>query len=136
VKLRSLICWCLMVVVPLSAWPQSQPSPGAQGQEKKLREGEQASKVKGQIQKRGTGEKATVKVTLRNRTELKGYISQIDADSFQVTGKKNGQVTTIAYTDVDKVRGPGLSKGAQIAIAVGIGAGILLAIVAATLPKD
>ena len=90
-KLERLICWCLIVVVPLSAWPQSQPGrpAGVEDHKEKLSKGDEASKVQSQVRERGTGERATLKITLRDRTEVKGYISQINADSFQVTDKKN-----------------------------------------------
>jgi hypothetical protein len=55
---------------------------------------------------------------------VKGYISQIGAESFQVTDNKSGRTTTIAYQEVRKLRKPGLSTGAKIAIAAGVGVGI------------
>src|SRR5262249_30694641 len=130
VKLAPLLCWCLIVSVPLSAWPQSRPDQRTAGedQKEKLSETEGARKVKTQVQERGTGEKATLKVTLRDKSELKGYISKIEADSFQLTDKKSGQLTTIAYQQVDKIRKPGLSTGAKIAIGAGVAAGVLVAI--------
>src|SRR5882672_4647349 len=97
-------------------WAQDQARSATESPAKKLLEEQQASKAKAEVQRRGSGEKSRVKVSLRNKSEVKGYISHIDADSFQVTDKKNGQVTTVAYTDVDQVHGPGLSKGAKIAI--------------------
>ncbi len=71
-------------------------------------------------------------MTLRVRTEVKGYISQIDADSFQVTDKESSRVTTIAYDDALKVRKNGLSTSAKIAIGAGAvgGAMIVLGLVA------
>jgi hypothetical protein len=47
-----------------------------------------------------------------------------------VNGNKTGQATVIAYTDVQKVQGPGLSTGAKIGIGVAIGVGVLAAITA------
>jgi hypothetical protein len=128
VKLGRLICWCLIVIVPLSAWPQSQSGQpaGVEDHKEKLSQGEGASKVKTQVQERGTGEKARVKITLRDKTEVKGYISQIDADSFQVTDKKTGKVSTVTYDAVARVRGGGLSRGAKIAIWVGVGAALAI----------
>ena len=108
----------------LSAWPQSQSWQPAE----KLSQGDRASKVKTQVQERGTGEKATVRVTLRDKTEVQGYISQIDADSFQVTDKKTGKISSVTYDAVDRVRGGGLSRGAKIAIWVGVGAAVAVAI--------
>lgn len=129
VKLRSLVCCCLIVLVPLSAWPQSQSAPltGAQNQDKKLLAAEHSSKVKNEVQKRGTGGTASVNVTLRDKTKVKGYISEISATSFEVTDKKSGRVTTIEYEEVDKVRKPGLSTGAKILLGVGVAVGVVVA---------
>jgi hypothetical protein len=130
VNLMRLICWCLIATVPLSAWPQSQPGQPAQVEDhkEKLSQGEGANKVKTQIQERGTGEKATVKIALRDKTVVKGYISQTNADSFQVTDKKTGKVSTVTYDAVERVRGGGLSRGAKIAIWVGVGAAVAIAL--------
>jgi hypothetical protein len=61
---------------------------------------------------------------------VKGYISQIDADSFQVNDKENGKVSTVAYENVyrvvSRVRGGGLSRGAKIAIWAGVGAAVAI----------
>jgi len=79
----------------------------------------QAAKVKTEVQKRGIGEKSRVKVRLRNKAEVKGYISKIEDASFDVIDKKTGRATTIPYADVERVQGSGLSKGAKIGIIVG-----------------
>ena len=78
-----------------------------------------AAKVKTEVQKRGIGEKSRVKVRLRNKAEVKGYISKIEDASFDVTDKNTGRATTIPYADVEKVQGSGLSKGAKIGVIVG-----------------
>ena len=78
-----------------------------------------AAKVKTEVQKRGIGEKSRVKVRLRNKAEVKGYISKIEDASFDVIDKKTGRATTIPYADVERVQGVGLSKGAKIGIIVG-----------------
>jgi len=82
-------------------------------------EASQAAKVKTEVQKRGTGEKSRIKVRLRNKAEVKGYISKIEDASFDVTDKKTGRATTIPYVGVEKIRGSGLSKGAKIGIIAG-----------------
>ncbi len=82
-------------------------------------EASQAAKVKTEVQKRGIGEKSRVKVRLRNKAEVKGYISKIEDASFDVTDKKTGRATTIPYMEVEKIRGSGLSKGAKIGIIAG-----------------
>ena len=116
-KWTRFMCCCLVVSLTVSAWSQSAVLPD-----------DHAAKVKLAVQKRGTGEHSKVKVTLRDKTEVKGYISQIGPDSFQVADNKSGRVTPIAYQEVEKVRKSGLSTGAKIAIAAGVGLGIALAV--------
>ena len=89
-----------------------------------------AEKARMEIQKRGVGEKSRVRIRLRDRTEVKGYISQIEETSFQVTDNKTGRASTITYDSVDRVKGGGLSRGSKIAIGVGVGAAIAVTVFA------
>jgi len=89
-------------------------------------------KIKANVVKRGTGEKARVNVKMLNGTKMKGFISQAGEDSFSLTDPKTKQTSTLAYSDVAQVKGTGLSTGAKIAIGVGIGAVVVVAIFAAT----
>ncbi|MEP6643500.1 MAG: hypothetical protein ABJA69_03310 [Acidobacteriaceae bacterium] len=75
--------------------------------------------VKGDVQRRGMGEKSRVKVKLLSNAEVKGYISKIEDSSFGVTDQKTRQLTTIAYADVEKIQGPGLPTIAKVGIVVG-----------------
>ncbi len=84
----------------------------------------QAAKVKAGVAKRGTGEKARVTVELRDRRKVRGYISSAGEDDFVVTDPKTGQETKVAYDEVGRVSGRGMSKGAKIGLIVGIGAGV------------
>ena len=95
-----------------------------------------AAKVKAEVQKRGIGKQSRLKVTLRDQTEVKGYVSQIGDASFQITNPQTQDVTTIAYADVKKVRRPGLSRSVGTAIVVGVAAAALLILLAFSLPKD
>ena len=80
--------------------------------------------VKAVVAKRGIGEKAKVKVKLRDGSKLKGYISQAGEDSFTLADSRSGQTRTVAYVDVSEVKKPGgLSLAAKIGIGVGIGIG-------------
>jgi small nuclear ribonucleoprotein (snRNP)-like protein len=83
----------------------------------------QVEKVKERVQKRGVGE--TVRVTLVNESEVKGSISEVDEASFVVTDKNSGRTTTVPYAEVQKVQGPGLYKGAKIAITAAVVIGVL-----------
>jgi hypothetical protein len=86
----------------------------------------QAAKIKAKVQKRGIGETSRVKAKLVNGSEVKGYISKIEETSFTVTDKKTGQTTTVPYGDVQKIRGPGLSKSDKILIGVGVGVAVVV----------
>ena len=87
-----------------------------------------AEKVKANVLKLGTGESARVKVKLRDKGKVEGYINDAGTDTFTVTDRKTGVATTIAYPDVKSVQGNNLSTGAKIAIGVGIAATIIFII--------
>lgn len=84
-----------------------------------------AEKVRAQFAKLGTGPDARVKLELRDKTKLEGFVSEAGADSFVVTGA-DGRATTVAYPQVRKAQGNNLTTGDKIAIGVGIGAGVTL----------
>jgi hypothetical protein len=113
-----IVSFAVAAVLVLNAYGFADPAtPEAQAST-------QAEKVKMEVQKRGVGEKSRVKVRLRDKTEVKGYISQIEETLFQVTDKKTGRVSTITYDSVDRLKGGGLSRGAKIGIWVGVGAAV------------
>jgi len=85
-----------------------------------------AEKVKEGISKLGTGVEARVEVKLRNKTKLKGYVSEASEDSFVIVDEKTGTTSTVSYAQVKQVKGKNLSTAAEIAIGVGV---ILLPIV-------
>ena len=85
-----------------------------------------AGKVKTGIEKLGVGSDARVEVKLRDKTRLKGFISETSENGFVVTDLKTGASNTVAYADVTKVKGNNLNTGAKIAIGIGIGVGITL----------
>ena len=90
-----------------------------------------SDKVKADVAKRGTGPKAKVSVKLKDRTKLKGYISNASGDSFTLSDSKTGQARTLAYSDVAEVKKQGgMSLAAKIGIGVGIGVGALALFVA------
>lgn len=126
-KVVSLLLASLLVCEGAGFAGQATPTTEAsQGQ---AQETPQAAKIKAKVQKRGTGEKAQVKVKLVNGTEVKGYVSKTQETSFTVTDKKTGQTTAVLYADVQKIQGPGLSKGGVIAlVAIGVGVVVLVAI--------
>ena len=91
------------------------------------KESKRAEKVRTQLAKLGTGSDARVKLELRDKTRLEGYISEASPEGFVVVNKA-GVATTVPYPQVKKAQGNNLSTGAKIAIGVGIGAGITILI--------
>jgi hypothetical protein len=91
------------------------------------KEARRAEKVRTQIARLGTGRDALVRVELRDKTKLQGYVSEAGPDSFVITNKA-GVATTVAYPQVAKAGGNNLSTGAKIAIGAGVAAAIILLI--------
>jgi hypothetical protein len=95
-----------------------------------------AAKVKTEIAKLGTGSEAQIRVKLRDKTKLSGYVSQANADSFVITDPTTGAATEVPYPNVTQAKGKNLSTGAIIAISAAIAVGatlLVLFILAATL---
>jgi protein subunit release factor B len=90
-----------------------------------------AERVKARIVQLGVGEETYVRVKLRDKTKLAGYISEARAESFVVTDLGTSEATTVAYADVKKVKGHNLSTGAKVAIGAGIVVGVVMLIVIA-----
>ena len=128
---------CLVVMLVLNTYGLAYPAePRSDTSTAPASKTQPAEKIKTEVERRGTGEKSRVKVRLRDKTEVKGYISQIDASSFEVTEEKTGKVMTLAYADVEKVGGRGMSRNTKTVIFIGVGvaaAGIILGILAGIL---
>ena len=88
---------------------------------------DQTAKVKAEVVKRLNKKEEHVKVRLRNGTEVRGYITQTSDNGFTLSNEKTKTGTEIAYADVQRVEGRGMSKTKKIAIAVGIGVAIFAA---------
>lgn len=110
-----LVALLLNVTSPAPAFAATSPEKEAQF----------AEKVKTQIAKLGTGPDARVEVKLRDKTKLKGHISEVGDESFAVVDDKTGSATTLPYSQVRHVKGNNLSTGAAIAIGIGIGVAIV-----------
>jgi len=93
---------------------------------KEEKEARFAQKVKVGISKLGTGTEARLEVKLRDKTKLKGYVSEAGDESFVIVDEKTGMASTVAYPQVKQVKGKNLNQAAEIALGVGI---ILLPII-------
>jgi hypothetical protein len=92
------------------------------------KEAARAEKVRTKLAKLGTGSDARIKLELRDKTKLEGFVKEAGADTFALTDRA-GKTTTVEYSQVKKAQGNNLSTGAKIAIGVGIGAGVTLLII-------
>jgi len=92
----------------------------------------QTTKLKAEVERRLNRKEERVKVKLRNGSEVKGRITQTSDNGFTLTNEKTGSHSDLAYTDVIDVEGRGMSKKKKILIATGIGAGVLITVVALT----
>lgn len=90
---------------------------GNAGQSKAL---EPNSKMKSEISKRIAKGKTRVKLKLRSGAEVKGRLEQAGDDSFTLTDEKSGRQISVAYNEVQRVKGHGLGTGAKIGIIGGI----------------
>ena len=132
----NIIALLLIPVLVLTSGAFPLPvSPRSATSSEQTDEARHAAKFKAQVQKRNVGEQSRVRVRMLDGTEVNGYISKVEENSFEVTNTKSGKIIAISYTDVDKVTGPGLSKGAGIVIGVGILVGVVAAILWALYPK-
>ena len=86
-----------------------------------------AERIKVDVAKLGLGDKARVTVRLRDKSKLKGYISQKGEDSFSITDSKSGHTSIVAYRDVSEVKRKGLSKGEKITL-IGVIVGIFMVV--------
>jgi hypothetical protein len=87
---------------------------------------EQITKIRAAISKRVTDDKARVKIQLRDGSEMKGRLNQAGNDDFTLTNEKSGQQMTLAYADVQRVKGRGLSTGKKIGIIAGVAAAVVV----------
>ena len=82
-------------------------------------------KIRTKVQKIGVGGNARVEVKLRDNTQMKGYISDADQDSFTVVDSMSGSHNKLAYTDTSSVKkaGGGISSKTWIILgAAAVGA--------------
>jgi hypothetical protein len=115
---------CSVALVALLLQAAAAPALAKSAAEK---ESKRVEKVRTQLAKLGAGTDARVRVELRDKTKLEGYISEAGPESFVVVNKA-GVATAVAYPQVVKAKGNNLSTGAKIAIGIGIGAGVTLLI--------
>jgi len=124
-KLWVLFLGFVLFLVPLGRMTQAgQAKPAEQS---KL--DAQIAKIKTAISKRVAGDKTRVELKLTSGVESKGRLNQAGTDDFTFTDEKGGRQMTLAYADVARVKGRGLSSGAKIGIIAGIVAAVAVVVV-------
>jgi hypothetical protein len=89
-------------------------------------------KIRAKVQKMGVGVNARVEVRLRDNTQLKGYITDANQDSFTVVDSRTGSSNTVSYADTSTVKkaGSGISAKTWIILgAAAVGAAVTWVIV-------
>jgi VIT1/CCC1 family predicted Fe2+/Mn2+ transporter len=92
------------------------------------KEAKRAEKVRTEFAKLGTGKDARVKLELRDKTKVEGYLSEATEDHVAVIDA-DGKTTVVTYPQVRKAQGNNLSTGAKIGIGAAIGAAIVLLVI-------
>ena len=90
-----------------------------------------AIEVKQNIRKLGASENSKVKISLKDKSNIQGYVSEIQENSFTVTDSKTGRQTEVEYSQVKKVKGNNLSTGVKIGIGIGVAVAVLAIVVLA-----
>jgi hypothetical protein len=103
-------------------------SPAAFAKSGAQKETQRIERVRTAILSLAVGPKARIKVKLKDKTKLEGFIKEAGDDHFVITDAKSGTDTSVAYPQVKAILGRNLSTGAQIAIGVGIAAGAVFVI--------
>ena len=120
IRTAALVLFAVLVNINYSS-----PALAAKNPEK---EAQFAEKVKTEIAKLGTGPNARIELKLRDKSKLKGYVSEVSEGSFVVVDDKTEAATTVPYPQVRQVKGNNLSMGVKIAIGIGIVVAVLLII--------
>ena len=79
-------------------------SPPQHEKAKPTKEEKRSAKAKDLIGKLGTGPEARIGVELLDKTNLEGYVRQVDDDHFVLTNEKTGAVMTVMYSQVKKIK--------------------------------
>ena len=118
-KLVTAICITLLAFPMVQGYPVIKTSEV----EKEVR---LAQRVKSGINKLGIGQEAQVKIKLKDKTKLAGYISEVGPDSFVIMNAATGAPITVGFPSVAQVQGNNLSTRTKIIITASVIAGIII----------
>ncbi len=122
IKTVSFILVCLMIGVSTVPTAVAAIPSDKKESKSKIKIKKRTAEIKAGVAKLGTGKDAKVKVKLRDKTKINGYISEFDENSFTVVDK-TGNASVIEYSKAKQIKGNNLSAGTWVAI--GFGAALL-----------
>jgi len=123
-KVSSTILSAILLLVPLgfrSAKAQTAKDGGA-------------DQVRTKVQRIGVGPSSRVEVKLQDGKKVKGYVSKVETDSFDVTDLNSASSQTLTFvqvTEIKKLNGAGPSKRTWIIIGAAAVAAIIIGVVVA-----
>ena len=93
----------------------------------------EADQVRAKVQKIGVGPSARVEVKMLSGTKMKGYVSKMEADSFDLTDLNSGAIQTVAFAEVTQIKklNGGSSKRTWFIIGAAAVAAIIIGVVVA-----
>jgi small nuclear ribonucleoprotein (snRNP)-like protein len=115
--LRSIPLALALVFTPLGHLVQAQLRPTNTAD---------TAKLKTEIVRRRGGDNSSVTIVLRNGSEVKGRITETSDNMFTLKEIKTGHRRDVAYAEVAKIRGRGLSRGAKFGILTAIITGVVV----------
>jgi hypothetical protein len=94
------------------------------------KEVQRTERVKTAIAELGTGTNARIKLELRDKRKIKGFVSEAGQDNFTVVDEITGAAIPVQYPQVTKVKGDNLSTKTKIAIGFAVVAVFVINMVA------
>jgi len=115
--LRSIPLAVMLILAPIGRIVRSQQLTASDAD---------ANRIKTEIVRRVKNQNPNVTIRLRNGNELKGRITGTSENMFTLKEESTRHHRDINFSDVVKVKGGGLSRGAKFGILTGILAGSVL----------
>ncbi len=98
--------------------------------------GREVDAIKNDISRIYAGTSKQIAVHMKTGAKLKGYVADMESETFILVQPKTGTKTNIRYADVSKVNKTGLSQGQKTALIVGtVGALIAVSVIFRPKPK-
>ena len=80
----------------------------------------EAQSLKNKLDEFGTGNEARVKVKLKNKTSVSGFVREVNENSFVVINERTNAAETIDYKSVKKIKGRNNLTGKDLLAAWGL----------------